>query len=146
MGIDITTYRIRIRTFSSSRQHSFKSARIESYKSSKKTRQGCIFCQANIRILFLVLLVLISKCEARTNKLFSHNFYPLDRCLVTPRGVYSYRLCSILPDGNNFKWELAASFGYKPPNIIRPNLKCTGNFYARYTYGNRSNRGIKLSH
>ena len=71
----------------------------------------------------------------------------MDRCLGTPRGVYSYRFYSILPDGNNFKWSLAASFGYNPQNIIiRPNLKCTGNFYARYTYGNRSNRGIKLSH
>ena len=138
MGIDIVTFRIRIGTFSSSRQHSSKAARIESYKTSKKASQWFIFLQAKfvIKILLLILLVSVSKCEAKTNKLGCQNVYPSDRCSVlseTPRGVYSYN-------------SSAAFFGYKPPNITRPNCKCINNFYARYTYGNRSNRGIKLSH
>ena len=97
MGIDIVTYRIRIGTFSSSRQHSYKAASIEPYKSSKKTRQGCIFRQAkfDIRILLLILLVSVSKCEAKTNKLGGQDAYNLTRCSVmsdTPRGVYSHQI------------------------------------------------------
>ena len=138
MGINITTYRIRIGTFSSYRQHSFKAASEEPDRSGKKIKQGYIFRQTNFRILLLILLVLVSRYDARKSKMFGQDCYPLDRYFGTPRGVYS--------DGNNFNWPPAAFYGYKPTNIIRPNFKCTNNFYARYTYGNRNNRGIKLSH
>ena len=146
MGINITNYRIRIGTFSSYRHHRFKAASEEPDRSSKKIKQGYIFCQTNFRILLLILLVLVPSYDTRTSKLFGQHFYPLDRCFGTPRGVYSYGLFSILSDVKNFKWPSPAFYGYKPTNIIRPNFKCTNNFYARYTYGNRNNRGIKLSH
>ena len=134
-GVDIEIYRSRIGTFSPSRHHSYKTTCTH----SDQTRKNSYF-YIRIRTLLVILQVFV----------LLRNPVSL---LQTPHGVYSSRpvhinfqpttsSCNGL-SCNNFQWSSTAFFGTMPSNIIKPN---NSNFYGRYTYGNRSTRGIKLSH
>ena len=125
MGVELEVYRSRIGTFNPSRQYSCKTM----CKKFDQERNRNYF-HIRIRTLLVILQVFLL---ARQYESFSG--------VYSSSGVYSTRpiqgcikFQNSGPPRNNLQW-FSTSF-----------LGTNSNFYARYTYGNRSTKGIKLSH
>ena len=125
MGISIQTYRCRIGTY-------VPKNRLKLQKNSYK----CTSCRYTTyprnlisARLFVMFILIVSSFYSLANHSHQQN-------------LSTFGLVKL----NYTKSSLADFLGYMPPYINIPNSKCTSNFYARYTYGNRSNRFIKLSH
>ena len=135
MGISIQTYRCRIGTYVPKNQlklqknsYKYTSCRYATYPRNLKSAR-----------LFMMCVVILSSFSSFANH---SNQQKLSFNLST-------FICKTTSDPvklNYTKSSSAVFLGLMPPNINIPNSKCTNNFYARYTYGNRSNRGIKLGH
>ena len=126
MGVNIEVYRFRIGTFIPPGQNSYKCT--ESYK----PRQKNYFYFRRLLVILQVLLLVRGVYSTRT-----------EQWCIRAETESCVTLQGDLTSNTNFLWPLPLFLGYMPPNIIRLNIS---NFYARYTYGNRSSRGIKLSH
>ena len=134
MGISIQTYRCRIGTYVPKNQPKLQ-------KNSYKYTSCRYTYPRNLKSarLFMMCVVILSSFSSFANH---SNQQKLSFNLST-------FICKTTSDPvklNYTKSSSAVFLGLMPPNINIPNSKCTNNFYARYTYGNRSNRGIKLSH
>ena len=159
MDVNILTFRIRIGSFNASSYQNRRTKNLDkkSYKSKKGTSSK-LRRLANCLLLFISILSRLEECTEHPGP---EPYY--QGCLAVPvlspprtsgiSELYSPLKTSSLIDGPEpvelslhgvhvqpvhlgTGWGVAALLQYSKDN----------NFYARYTNGNRTNRGMKLSH
>ena len=155
MDIHIAIFRIRIGRFYASHHHShrFKNLINKPCKSSTKISQK-LRRLATFLALFLSVVSTLEDLQedkvkhgqhshAQFNLLtFCNNTHPCFLSLGSLSSIESFLCRLAVHPATTLQGVQAVHLdrGWIPPLLIN------NNFYARYTYGNRKNRGIKLSH